>query len=106
MSEEVAIDPRLNHTVRFHGIQLNVVVKDEVSGVETEGVIHLQRTGKVAMSKPYWSHSQDIAAKCIPILTAAASAITQVALDPSKWPTFEQEQAGEGQEPLPEPQEE
>lgn len=106
MSDEAAVTLFPTHTVRLHGLHLHVVVTDEVNGLETEGALHIQHTGKVGLSKPYWTHSQDIAAKCIPILEDALRALSAVATDPGRWPTWEQEQAGLGQEPPPPPQEE
>lgn len=95
-----------NHKVIFHGIRLDFVVRDETNGVETEGVLHLQHTGKVGISKPYWAHSHDIAKKAMPILEQAFYALSSVAEDPTKWPNPTQESEGRGQDPVPEPQEE
>lgn len=81
-------------TVRLHGCHLHLIVTDPTNGNEAEAALHLQHTGKIGISKPYWAHSMDIAQKAMPILAQVLEVLTSVANDPLRWPTPEAEAQG------------
>ena len=69
-------------TLRGVHIHLNIVDDD---GRTAEAVVHLEQTGHLGVSKPYWTEAQTVAQLAMPLLEQAEETLTKRVNDDSEW---------------------